>query len=322
MKKTVSAVILLFAAIIWGVAFVFQKKASFIPPFALLSMRSIVAVIFLIFAIIVFDKASANGRQLFSPKKRKIDITKHELIGGAVCGTFLLAASAAQQIGIGGTDAGKTAFITSLYVLLVPIIGILVGKKAPVNALVSVGIAVVGFYLLCIKEDFSIEPSDILVLSCAFLFALQIMSVDRYAPRCDGVRLSLVQFATVTVEAAIISLIFEPAVPVSTVSEALPDILYLGIASSGIAYTLQIIGQKRSEPTVASIIMCLESVIGAIASAIILHERMLPREYLGSAIVFGAVLLSQITFGKKKGSTAEKDEAPTKIKQKSSLFDK
>ena len=308
MKKTVSAVILLFAAIIWGVAFVFQKKASFVPPFALLSMRSIVAVVFLIFAVMLFDKASGNGRHLFSVKGKKIDLTKHELIGGAVCGTFLLAASAAQQIGIGGTDAGKTAFITSLYVLLVPIIGMLVGKKAPVNALVSVGIAVVGFYLLCIKEDFSIEPSDLIVLSCAFLFALQIMSVDRYAPRCDGVRLSLVQFATVTVESAIISLIFEPAVSLSTVSAALPDILYLGIASSGIAYTLQIIGQKRSEPTVASIIMCLESVIGAIASAIILHERMLPREYLGSAIVFGAVILSQITFGKKKSPSEARGE--------------
>ena len=305
MKKTVSAVILLFAAIIWGVAFVFQKKASFVPPFALLSMRSIVAVVFLIFAVMLFDKASGNGRRLFSAKGKKIDLTKHELIGGAVCGTFLLAASAAQQIGIGSTDAGKTAFITSLYVLLVPVIGMLAGKKPPVNALVSVGIAVIGFYLLCIKEDFSIEPSDLIVLSCAFLFALQIMSIDRYAPRCDGVRLSLVQFATVTVESAIISLIFEPAVSLSTVGAALPDILYLGIASSGIAYTLQIIGQKRSEPTVASIIMCLESVIGAIASAIILHERMLPREYLGSAIVFGAVILSQITFGRKKTGSAD-----------------
>jgi drug/metabolite transporter (DMT)-like permease len=291
--------------VIWGVAFVFQKKASFVPPFALLAMRSIVAVVFLIFAIAVFDKVSGNGRRLFSHKEKKIDLSKNELIGGAVCGTFLLAASAAQQIGIGGTDAGKTAFITSLYVLLVPIIGMLLGKKAPLNALISVGIAVIGFYLLCIKKDFSVEPSDLLVLSCAFLFALQILSIDRYAPMCDGVRLSLVQFATVTVESAIISLIFEPTVPLSTVSAALPDILYLGIASSGIAYTLQIIGQKRSEPTVASIIMCLESVIGAIASAIILHERMLPREYLGSAIVFFAVILSQLTFGKKKPGSAD-----------------
>ena len=312
MKKIISPLILLSAAIIWGFAFVFQKQASFVPPFALLAMRSIVAVAFLTVLVTVFDKVTNNGRRLFSAKK-KIDLTRHELIGGVICGTFLLAASAAQQIGIGKTDAGKTAFITSLYVLLVPILGLLIGKKAPINALIGVGIAVIGFYLLCIKQDFTIEPSDLIVLSCAFLFALQIMSIDKFAPNCDGVRLSLVQFATVTVEATVISLIFEPTLTFSAIKPAITDILYLGIASSGIAYTLQIIGQKRSEPTVASIIMCLESVIGAIASAILLHERMLPREYAGSAIVFFAVILSQLTFTKRK-QTSEIPEPENDVK--------
>ena len=310
MKKIISPLILLSAAIIWG--FVFQKQASFVPPFALLAMRSIIAVAFLTVLVTVFDKVTNNGRRLFSAKK-KIDLTRHELIGGAICGTILLAASAAQQIGIGQTDVGKTAFITSLYVLLVPILGLLIGKKAPINALIGVGIAVIGFYLLCIKQDLTVEPSDLIVLSCAFLFALQIMSIDKFAPNCDGVRLSLVQFATVTVEATVISLIFEPTLTFSAIKPAITDILYLGIASSGIAYTLQIIGQKRCEPTVASIIMCLESAIGAIASAILLHERMLPREYAGSAIVFFAVILSQLTFTKRK-QTAEIPESENDIK--------
>ena len=296
MKKYISTLILLAAALIWGFAFVAQKAASSVPAFTLLLSRSIIAIIALIPITIIFDKLHKDGRKLFGTKGKPIDISKKELIGGIICGVFLFAASALQQFGITDTDAGKTSFITALYVVIVPIYALLFRKKSPINAWIGVAIAVVGFYLLCIKDGFTIAPSDILVVLCAFVFAMQIMAIDTVISDCDGIRLSLVQFATVTVLSLIFALIFDPPIDFAAIVDVLPEIIFLGIGSSGIAYTCQIIGQKNSEPAVASIILSLESVFGAIFSAIVLSERMQPKEYIGCAAVLIAVIISQLDF--------------------------
>ena len=294
MKKIISPILLLTAAILWGFSFVAQKATTIVPTFTLLFSRSIVAVCFLAPAVVIFDRLSKNGRKLVSIKERKIGITKRELVGGAICGAFLFAASALQQAGIANTDAGKTSFITALYVVIVPIYALIIGRKSPLNAWIGIGIAVIGFYLLCIKDDFTVAPSDLLVFACAFAFAMQIMTVDILLPTCDGVRLSLVQFSAVTVFSLIAALLFEVPFVWSEILEVLPQILFLGIGSSGIAYTLQIVGQKNSEPAVASILLSLESVFGALFSAMFLSERMSAKEYVGCAVVLLAVLISEI----------------------------
>ncbi len=311
MKKIISPVLLLSAAILWGFSFVAQKATTIVPTFTLLFSRSIIAVAALIPAVILLDRVSKNGRRLISFKQKKIGITKRELIGGTVCGAFLFIASALQQEGLGGTDAGKTSFITALYVVIVPIYALIFGKRSPLNAWMGVGIATAGFYLLCIKDGFSIAPSDLLVFACAFAFAAQILVVDKLLPTCDGVRISLVQFSAVTLFSLISALIFELPILLSSIAEVLPEILYLGICSSGIAYTLQILGQRNSEPAVASILLSLESVFGALFSALILSEKMSFREYAGCGVILAAVLIAEIDFKslwnrfKEKKSAAE-----------------
>ena len=296
MKKYFSTIILFIASIIWGFAFVAQKAASSVSAFTLLFFRSLIASLVLILITLLFDKLTKNGRKLFCIKEKRIGISKKELISGAICGIFLFIASALQQIGISGTDAGKTSFITALYVVIVPIYALFFGKRSSLNAWIGIGIAVIGFYLLCIKGDFTIAPADMLVVLCAFVYAMQIMAVDILLPGCDPIRLSLVQFSTTTVLSLIFALIFDPAINFGAILDVMPELLFLGIGSSGIAYTCQIVGQKHSDPAVASIILSLESVFGAIFSAIVLHERMQVREYIGSGIVLIAVIISQLDF--------------------------
>lgn len=292
MKKHLSPILLFAAALIWGFAFVAQKAATAVPPFTICASRGIIAVIALSVIIVVFDKIGGGKRSLFS--KKGIDLSRKELIGGAVCGTLLFIATALQQTGLADTDAGKASFITALYVVIVPIFGMLIHRPAPINALIGVFIAILGFYLICIKKGVGIAPSDLLITLCAFCFAAQIIAIDISVEGSDGIRLSLVQFATMTVLSFIFSLVFEGIGAYASVLDCIPEILYLGIGSSGIAYTLQILGQKHTHPAVASIILSMESVFGAIASAIVLGERMITREYLGCAVVLAAVIISQL----------------------------
>ena len=297
---------MLIAAAIWGFAFSAQKAAADVPAFTLVFARSIFGTVFLFFLIMVLDKVTKNGRRLVS--KKGLDFTKVEIIGGVACGGVLSLASVLQQAGIvDGTDAGKAAFITALYVVLVPVFGLVLKRRSPINAWISVGIAVVGFYLLCIKGDFSIESSDALVLLCAIVFTMHILVIDHYSPKCDGVRMSCIQFAVVTVVTLICSLIFESPLNFASIGNAIGPILMLGIGSSGIAYTLQIVAQRNINPAVGSIIMSLESVFGVIGAAIVFNEQMTNREYIGCAIVFVAVILSQLDFSslKKKSKAAK-----------------
>ena len=290
MKKYLSPILCLLAAMIWGFAFTAQKESAALSAFTVGAVRNIFACLFLLCVIPIFDKLKAKNGE-----KRKSFFTKYELIGGAICGVILTAASAFQQTGLGeGTDAGKAAFITALYVVIVPIISSLFGKRTSLQVWFSVALAAVGFYLLCIKGDFTLAPSDALVLVCALIFALHIIAIDRFSPLSDGVRMSCVQFGVGFILNSLLALLFEGVPQMSALSEALPSLLYLGIFSSGIAYTLQIVAQKDTHPTAASIILSLESVFGVIGGAIFLGEAMSPREYLGCAVVLTAVFLSQI----------------------------
>ena len=293
-SKIISPALLLLAAMIWGFAFSAQERAGNVAPFTLGAVRSLFASIFLIFVILAFDKISGSERRLFGGKK-KIDLTRVEIIGGSICGAVLTAASFFQQLGINsGADAGKSAFITALYVVLVPIYALLFKERAPINVWVSLPIAVVGFYFLCITESFSIEKPDFLVLVCSLIFPIHILTIDKFSPSCNGIRMSFVQFSVATALNLILALIFESPIAFAEIGRSIFPLLFLGIGSSGIAYTLQIIGQRGTNPAASSLLLSLESVFGVIGSALFLSERMSGREYLGCAIVFIAVIISQI----------------------------
>ncbi len=295
LKRLTSPLILLAAAVIWGFAFAAQDAASEVPAFSLGFGRSLLACLFLIPVIMVFDRVKNSERRLFS--SHGVGLNRAELVGGAIAGVMLALASALQQLGINnGTDGGKAAFITALYVVIVPIYALTLGKRAAINVWGGVIIAAVGFYFLCIKSDFTVAPSDLLVAGCALLFPIQILAIDRFSPRCDGVRMSLVQFATATVVNAIFALAVEGGIDFSAMLADILPLLYLGIGSSGVAYTLQIIGQRGADPSAATLILSLESVFGVIGTALFLGQSLTLREYLGCGIVLVAVILSQLDF--------------------------
>ena len=303
MKKSLSLLLFFIATLLWGMAFVAQKAAAELPTFTLCAIRSGIAAVFLIGVVIAFDKIRKNGRRLFK-KNGRPDLTKSELLGGLVTGAILALGTSVQQFGLSiGTSASKAAFITALYVVIVPMISALIGKKPSLNAYIGAIISVVGFYLLCIDDELTVVLSDLLVLACALVFAFHIISVDHFSPKCDGIRMSLVQFAVAFILNLIPALIFELPVDHQLLSANMPSVLYLAICSSGIAYTLQIIAQRDADPTVSSVLLSMESVFGVIGAAIFLHERMSLKEYIGCAVVLFAVILAQIDFkaiGKKR----------------------
>ena len=291
MKKRQAYLLFVIATMIWGFAFVAQKAAVVLPPFAVCAIRAGIASLFLMAIIPLTDKITATGRKFYT--KRGLDLNKREIIGGIVIGIILTVSSVLQQAGLSDTDAGKAAFITTLYVVLVPIFNSFLGKKPGVNVIIGVPVALLGFFFLCIKPGIGIAPSDLLVLGCAFVFTFHIIGVDRLSVGCDGVRLSLVQFIVSFILDMVLSLIFEGVVSGELIMSVLPSLIFLGIGSSGIAYTLQIVGQKHADPNVSSLILSLESVFAVIGASIVLGERMSPREYLGSALVLLAVFMAQ-----------------------------
>ena len=291
MKKRQAYLLFVIATIIWGFAFVAQKAAVILPPFAVCAIRAGIASVFLMAIIPLTDKITSTGRKFYT--KRGIDLNKKEIIGGIVIGIILTASSVLQQAGLSDTDAGKAAFITTLYVVLVPIFNSFLGKKPGINVIIGVPVALLGFFFLCIKPGIGIAPSDLLVLGCAFVFTFHIIGVDRLSVGCDGVRLSLVQFIVSFILDMVLSLIFEGVVSGELIMSVLPSLIFLGVGSSGIAYTLQIVGQKHADPNVSSLILSLESVFAVIGASIVLGERMSPREYLGSALVLLAIFMAQ-----------------------------
>lgn len=309
MKKYISALLLFAAALVWGCAFPVQKAASAVPAFTLCMVKFLLAALFLIPVIMITDARQKNGRRLFS--KSGIDITKYELIGGAACGAALSLAAAFQQMGMErGVDAGSAAFITSLYVVIVPILALFLRKKSSVGVWISVGVAVIGFYLLCVGDGFTTDPNDFFVLIASVLFGVHILIIDHFSPKVDGVRMSLVQFAVASLVNLICIFIFERGTfSFELVFSHTLHLLFIGVVCIGIGNTLQIIGQKLySSPAAATVILSTESVIGAIVAAITLGERMSARELIGCAVIFFAVIFSQldpISAAKNKKKAAE-----------------
>ena len=261
MNKKLHIFFLFLTALIWGTAFVAQRLGSeYVEPFTYLAWRSWAAVLFLVPLVRImdrfFEKRGIDNRKPKSAADRKLLI-----IGGCLSGTMLFAASATQQIGITYTTASKAGFITALYVVLVPLLSVFIKKRPSPQIWACVALALLGLYLLCIKtEDFTLEYGDAWVLSCAFLFAVQILILSYFSPRVDAIRLSFVQFLVVAVLSTAFMLLTEHPTA-ENIRLALLSILYAGIFSGGIAYTLQIIGQDGVNPTIASLIMSLESVV-------------------------------------------------------------
>ena len=267
------------AALIWGTAFVAQDVcADTIGTFTFNAVRYFIAVLALLVLIAVLHAVHKDRPQPTEAEKRA---GRRQLwLGGFCCGTALAIASNFQQAGItAGTDAGKAGFLTALYVSL------------PVW--IAVALSVVSLYLLCIKGSFRLAAGDLLVLVCAVCFAVHILVIDRFSATCDGVKLSCVQFLFAALWSAVCIPFFEHVDAAALLSCALP-LLYVGVFSCGVGYTLQILAQKDSNPTVVTILLSLESVFAVIAGAIILHQHMTPREYLGCALMFLAVVLAQI----------------------------
>ena len=295
-KQLRNTLLLLLGALIWGTAFVAQSVGSgYVGPYTFLAARSWLACAFLI-VLVLLRRGKArkadpgvpfwiNGRML--------------LRGGAFCGIALFAASAAQQVGIGTTSTAKAGFLTALYVVLVPVFGLFFKRKVSVPTWIAVVLSVAALYLLCIKGDFSLAPGDLLLLVCALCFAVHILVIDHFTAYCDGVKLSCLQFLFAAIISAVCMFIFEPLDMPAILSCALP-LLYVGIFSCGVGYTLQILAQKDSNPTVVTILLSLESVFAVIAGAIILKQQMSVREYIGCVVMFAAVVLAQIQFPEKK----------------------
>ena len=289
-KQAISAAELLLTAFIWGVAFVAQSVGmDYIGPFTFNCVRCIIGGIVLIPLIIVLRKMDNTNRNEEEAKA----YNKNSLIGGICCGICLCAASCFQQFGIMYTTVGKAGFITALYIIIVPILGVFIGKKVAPIVWVSSVIAVIGFYLLSISGQMSINKGDILVLICAVLFSFHILVIDYFSPKGDGVAISCIQFITSGIICGILMFIFENPQIADILAAYLP-ILYAGVMSCGVAYTLQIIGQKNMDPTVASLILSLESVFSALAGWMILGQGLSVKELIGCGLVFAAVLLAQM----------------------------
>lgn len=283
------------AAFIWGTAFVAQDLcADSIGAFAFNATRYFIAVLALLVVILISDKVKKNKPTLTAQEKKAAN--KQLWLGGLCCGAALAIASNFQQAGlVAGTDAGKAGFITALYVVLVPVFGLFFKRTVSLPTWIAVVLSVVALYLLCIKGDFSLAPGDLLVLVCAVCFAVHILVIDHFTAYCDGVKLSCLQFLFAGIISTICMFIFEDVDFAAILSCALP-LLYVGIFSCGVGYTLQILAQKDSNPTVVTILLSLESVFAVIAGAIILKQQMTVREYIGCAIMFAAVILAQIQF--------------------------
>lgn len=291
MKKTQigNSLLLLLTAVIWGSAFVAQSVGlEYVGPFTFTAIRSVIGGLVLIPCIFLLKKW------------KKGFATKIEWIGGICCGIALCAASNFQQVGMQYTTVGKAGFITALYVVIVPILGLFLRKKVSILVWCCVAISVGGLYLLCIpKGEFFLSSGDLLVLVCALLFSLHILVIDHFSPKGDGVVISCIQFFVCGILSGILMLFTENP-NVKDIMDAKIAILYAGVLSSGVAYTLQVVAQKNVNPTVASLIMCLESVVAVLAGWLILHESLSARELIGCFLMFIAIVFAQIPLPEKR----------------------
>ncbi len=322
MSKNFKGNILLFTtAFIWGCAFVAQVSAmDTIGPFTFGFTRNLIGAFFLIPIIYFFSRSKNKSNESFNTKpsisiKEKFSNNRNLIIGGLSCGVALFIAGSIQQIGLQHTTAGKGGFITALYIVFVPICGMFLKKKVSPIIWGCVAMAGLGLYLLTIKNTLTIEFSDLLVLLSAIGFAIHILIIDHFSPLADGIKLSCIQFFVVSILSFIFMLFTESPIVYDSsnflsefinmvspswnymyyaIINAWQEILYAGIMSSGIAYTLQVVAQKDTDPTVASLILSLEAVFAVIAGFLLLNEFMTFREIIGCFLMFGAIIIAQL----------------------------
>lgn len=304
---------LFLTAMIWGAAFVAQSVSmDYIGPFTFICLRSVIGGLFLIPVIIVLDgirrKSQNESANVVSSENTlhniEMDIEKEEkqrlswknkqlIEGGIVCGILLLFANCFQQTGIQYTTVGKAGFITTFYIIIVPLIGLFFKKYCGILTWIGVVIALAGLYFLCITQKLTIQRGDALILCCSVLYAGQILAIDHYNPFVDGVKMSCIQFLTGGVLGAVFMFLFENP-SVAMILSAAGPILYTGIMSTGVGYTLQIVGQKGLNPTVAALILSLESVFSALSGYVFLHQVLTTRELIGCVLMFIAIVLAQL----------------------------
>lgn len=293
------SMLLLLTAAIWGVAFVAQSVGmDYVGPFTFNTVRSLLGGIVLIPCIVLLKRINVGSKDTAGAAEhasgdpagqRKVLLT-----GGVACGVLLCIASNLQQFGIMYTSVGKSGFITAMYIVLVPVLGIFLKKKAGIKIWCSVAIAVGGLYLLCMTDSgFSIQKGDLLLLLGAVIFSFHILTIDYFSPKVDGVKMSCIQFFTCGILSMVCMFLFEQP-QIGAILQAWMPIVYAGVLSCGVAYTLQIVGQKGMNPTVASLILSMESVISVIAGWLILHQKLSGRELLGCVLMFAAIILVQL----------------------------
>ena len=308
---------LVLTAFIWGSSFVAQSVGvDYIGPYTFNSVRCFLGGLILIPVIVFFesqkrrnnelvrlaDKAECDSASDGKVREQVQDVScekkgkkeqKTLLIGGLCCGLALAVASALQTVGIVYTTAGKAGFVTALYILIVPVMGLFLGRKAGVKTWIGVALALVGMYCLCITEGFAIGYGDFLVFLCAIVYAIHILVIDYFSPKVDGVKMSCIQFFVSGLVCAIPMFLFEQP-SVSGILAAWLPLAYAGFLSCGVAYTLQIVAQKHTDPTVACLIMSLESVFAVLSGWLVLNERLTLKEGFGCALVFAAIILAQL----------------------------
>lgn len=305
-RQVRNSLLLVLTAMIWGAAFVAQRTGGdAVGPFTFNGIRSLIGSAVLVPVIFLLDRIHPSDKKPVTKQQKKT-----LWLGGICCGTALFLASSAQQVGMYlGTPAGKAGFLTACYILLVPILGLFLKKKCGWNIWIGMLITVAGLYLLCMTDTLRFQPSDLLVLLCALLFAIHILIVDYFSPKVDGVRMSCIQFLVcgllsmipmVSVDMGCSAEGFSSWLPGLMNPDAWIAILYAGIFSCGVAYTLQIVGQNGLNPTIASMLMSLESVFSVLSGWLILHEKMGARQIMGCVLIFAAIILAQLPVRQKK----------------------
>lgn len=293
--KPKNVVMLMTAAFIWGTAFVAQSVGmDYLGPFTFNGVRNFVGAAALLPCIWLLDRLNRRDVKDKAVKEAKNPGEKRDLIlGGVSCGTVLFVAGSFQQVGLQYTTVGKAGFITACYIVIVPVCGIFLHKKIGGKVWIAVGLSLIGLYLLCITEKLTIGKGDILVFLCALVFTMHILVIDYFSPKVDGVKMSCIQFFV----CGLLSLapMFALETPqIAAIIKSWGPILYAGVLSSGVAYTLQIVGQKNVNPAIASLILSLESCFSVLAGWIILGQRLSGREAMGCVLMFAAIILAQL----------------------------
>lgn len=291
-----NACMLILTAFIWGTAFVAQSVGmDFLEPFTFNGVRSLIGGIVLLPCIFLIRRINAR-----SGEAEKAEGTRKDLVlGGILCGLLLFAASSLQQIGIVYTTAGKAGVITAFYIVIVPVLGIFLHKRIGWKVWAAVVMALAGLYFLCMTEELTVGKGDLYIFLCALIFSVHILVIDHFSPRVDGVKMSCIQFFTCGIVSLIPMFAWETPGVDNLLAGWMP-LLYAGVLSCGVAYTLQVVGQKNVNPAVASLILSLESCFSVLAGWLILGEKLTMREFAGCVLMFAAIILAQLPESKKE----------------------